>query len=176
MIRCKYATVGRNGAKITQIVIHTMESPEKPDTAESVARWFAGPTAPKSSIHVCVDSNSAVRCLPDTDTAWHSGVWAVNVRSLGVELAGTAKQSKQQWHDQYSTSELHQAAKVVAAWCKQYNIPVVHLSPAAVKAGKAGICGHNDVTKAFNVVGGHTDPGPNFPWPDFLQLVTKLKG
>ena len=43
-VQARNYTRGRSNP-IDVIVIHTMESPEKPDTAESVANWFAGSTA-----------------------------------------------------------------------------------------------------------------------------------
>lgn len=173
MIQSRYYTAGREGKKVSLIVMHTMESPEKPDTAESVAAWFAvGPA--KSSVHYCTDTNSSVRCVKETDTAWHSGHWPTNLRSIGIELAGQAGQTKAQWHDSYSVNELKQAARLVALLVRRYNIPILHLSPKQLAAGGSGICGHVDVTAAFNVAGGHTDPGPNFPWADFLQLVKTM--
>lgn len=174
-IQARYFTKGPRTEPITQIVIHTMESQEKPDTAERVAKWFAGPTSPKSSIHWCVDNNSEVQCLLDRDIAWHAGNYTVNARSLGIELAGTAKQTGEQWHDKYSQAELKRAAKIVAAWCHKYDIPVRHLSEAQVKKNIKGICGHIDITRAMDVAGGHTDPGENFPWIDFLQMVVAAR-
>lgn len=171
MIKPKHYTKGPRTEPITQIVIHTMESQEKPNTAETVAAWFAGPTAPKASIHWCVDNNSAVLCLLDEDIAWHAGRWQVNARSLGVEIAGTARQTPAQWDDRYSQQTLRRAAKIVAAWCDLYDIPVRRLTPEQVRQNKKGICGHIDVTKGYDVHGGHTDPGKNFPWEEFLELV-----
>lgn len=174
-IQARYYTKGPRGEPIKQIVLHTMESQEKPSTAETVAAWFAGPTSPKSSIHYCVDNNSVVQCVKDTDVAWHAGNYTVNKRSVGIELAGKASQDRQDWFDPYSVAELVLAAKLVAGLCNKYKIPVRHLSPSQVAKGAAGICGHVDVTKGMNVPGGHTDPGSAFPWIDFLQLVLRFK-
>ena len=171
MITPKHYTKGPRKEPISQVIIHTMESQEKPDTAESVAKWFAGDTSPKSSIHWCVDNNSTVMCLRDEDIAWHSGVWEVNLRSLGLELAGTASQTVKQWHDPYSNQELRRASKIVAAWCDLYDIPARHLTIEQVRKGEKGICGHADVTLAYEVHGGHTDPGKNFPWVEFIDMV-----
>jgi hypothetical protein len=49
-VQARNYTRGRSNP-IDVIVVHTMESPEKPDTAESVAAWFAGSTAPQASAH-----------------------------------------------------------------------------------------------------------------------------
>ncbi|QEM41576.1 lysin A, N-acetylmuramoyl-L-alanine amidase domain [Gordonia phage Forza] len=57
---------------------------------------------------------------------------------------------------------LEQIAQQVARWSKDYGIPLVVLSVADVKAGKKGICGHNEISLAFRQ-SDHTDPGPNFP-------------
>ena len=59
------------------------------------------------------------------------------------------------------------AARAAACW----NIPIRKLTPAELKAGKAGFCGHIDQTTAWEVKGGHWDPGPNFPWKQFLGMV-----
>ena len=173
MIQARYYTKGPRKSPITQIIIHSMESQGKSDTAETVARWFASPGSPKTSIHYCADNTSVVQCVKDKDIAWHSGNWDVNDRSLGIELAGRASQDNKDWRDPYSLSMLNKAAAVVAHWCKAYKIPVKHLTPAEVHTNKKGICGHVDVTKAYGVVGGHTDPGVDFPWPLFLKLVMK---
>jgi hypothetical protein len=58
---------------------------------------------------------------------------------------------------------LRHAATWVRSRCLARSIPIVKLSPADVKAGKAGVCGHVDYTLATGD-GTHTDPGPNFPW------------
>ena len=34
-----------------------------------------------------------------------------------------------------------------------------------------GYCTHADVTAAYKVMGGHTDPGPNFPVQKLLDLI-----
>jgi hypothetical protein len=44
--------------------------------------------------------------------------------------------------------------------------------PGAGRRGDKGICGHADITAAFPQDNGtHTDPGPTFPWSQFLGLV-----
>ncbi len=155
--------------KIDLLVIHTMESPEKPDTAEAVAAWFAGSNAPRASAHYCIDSNSIVQCVWDHDVAWAAP--NANHDGLHFEHAGRAAQRKADWSDNYSKAELRRSAELVAKKSIQYKIPVQHLTPNQIKAGARGLCGHLDVTRAFPGSGSHTDPGSNFPWVVYLNLV-----
>ncbi len=116
-----------------------------------------------------MDSNSAVRCVDDGDTAWCAP--NANADGLHIELTGYARQTRAQWLDAFSLATLKNAAKVAAAWVKKYNIPIKHLTPAQVRAGQKGFCAHVDVTKAYPGTGSHTDPGVGFPWDKFLALV-----
>lgn len=151
------------------LVIHTMESPEKPDTAEAVANWFAGATAPQASAHYCIDSNSIVQCVRDHDIAWAAP--NANHNGLHLEHAGRAAQRAKDWSDAYSTRELLLSAELAAKKATLYDIPVRKLTPAQVRAGNLGFCGHIDVTRAFPGTGTHTDPGPGFPWKRYLSYV-----
>ena len=173
MTTAKNYTKGPRKSPIRLIVIHSMESQEKPKTAQAVAAWFGGSTAPQSSAHFCVDNAIAVRVVDDSDIAW--GAPGANADGLHIELAGTASQSTGDWADAYSVAELKVAAKVAADWCKKYKIPAVHLTPAQIADGKTkGICGHIDVTKAFPKLGTHTDPGVNFPWSFFISTIQEF--
>ena len=158
---------------IRLIVIHSMESQEKPGTAANVAKWFAGATAPQSSAHWCVDSQNAIQIVDDNDTAWSAP--GANADGIHIELAGVAAQTRTEWLDTYSSGVLNEAAKIVASYCTKYAIPAVILTPAQVADGKTkGICGHITVTKAFPNLGSHTDPGANFPWDILLDKVHAL--
>ncbi|QSI50013.1 peptidoglycan-binding protein [Thermobispora bispora] len=170
-IQAKHYTKGRL-RPVRLIVIHSMEAPEKPTTAEDVAKWFAK-GGMNASAHVCVDNNSAVRCVDDGDTAWAAP--NANADGLHLELAGYARQSRAEWLDTYGKDMLKIAAGVVATWATKYGIPIVKLTPAEVRAGKKGICGHADVTNAYPGTGDHWDPGPHFPWDHFLDLVKDAK-
>src|SRR5688572_13889549 len=88
-----------SGRQIDLVVLHDMEAPEKPATAENIASWFAGPNAPRASAHWCFDSNSAVRCVADKDVAWHAP--GANHNGLGYEMAGYARQTGAEWLDPY---------------------------------------------------------------------------
>lgn len=176
MTSAKNYTKGPRKVPIRLIVIHSMESQEKPTTAESVAKWFAGPTAPNASAHFCVDNNSAVRIVDDQDIAW--GAPGANSDGLHIELAGSARQNRKQWLDEYSLGVLDQAAKVAAEWCAKYKLPPVRLNLNQLVDGKTkGFIGHVDATRAFpQYKGDHTDPGKFFPWDLFLEKVkTALK-
>ena len=169
----KNYTKGPRRNPLRLIVMHSMESQEKPGTAANVAKWFGGATAPQASAHVCVDSQSIVYVVDDSDIAW--GAPGANNDGLHIEMAGVAAQTREQWLDTYSVGVLDNAAKVAAEWCKKYSIPAVALTPAQVADGKTkGICGHVTVTKAFPKLGTHTDPGANFPWDVFIAKVKAL--
>lgn len=169
-IQSKWYGEGRT-VPIRVIVIHDMEAPEGPKTAENVANYFRTlPATSKASAHVCVDQDSAVRCVADADRAWHAP--GANSDGLGIELAGYARQTSAEWLDVTSKATIDQAAKVVAGWCEKYDIPAKRLTVAELKAGKRGIVGHVDVSKAYAQTN-HTDPGPNFPWD---YLISRVKG
>ena len=171
-VQARNFTRGRSNA-IDVLVIHTMESPEKPDTAESVANWFAGSTAPQASAHYCIDENSIVQCVQDKDVAWHAP--GANHNGLGLEHSGRAAQGAAEWSDEYSAKMLELSAELAARKCKEYDIPVTWLQPADLLAGKRGITGHVQVSKAFKR-SDHSDPGTGFPVQAYLALVREHMG
>jgi N-acetyl-anhydromuramyl-L-alanine amidase AmpD len=177
-IQAKNFTRGRQAA-IRLLVVHTMENQEIKRSARNVAGWFAN--QPKrgelldgkpwggSSAHYNVDRDEIVQSVQDGDTAWHAN--AVNAYSIGLEHAGFAKQTAEDWKDDYSRAMLLRSAALAAQLCVRYDIPVVKLSVADLKAGKRGFCGHVDSTEAFGPPGGHRDPGTSFPWDAYLAEV-----
>lgn len=157
-----------NRIEVRNIMMHTVEAPEKTNTAEAVASWFAGPDAPRASAHYCVDGDSIVGCVRETDVAWGCG--GCNRYTVHYELAGYARQDGADWSDAYSQAMLRIAAKHVAATAKRWGIPIVKVGPTELRAKQRGICGHIDGTKAFRK-SNHHDPGASFPWTDFLAMV-----
>jgi N-acetyl-anhydromuramyl-L-alanine amidase AmpD len=168
-IQARNYTRGRS-VPIDVLVIHTMEAPEKPTTAENVAKWFAGSTAPQASAHYCIDNNSIVQSVHDKDVAWHAP--GANSNGLGFEHAGRAAQGAADWSDDYSDSMLRLSAELVAQKCTEYAIPAVWLREADLRAGRRGITGHAQVSRAFKR-SDHSDPGTSFPIERFLGYVKK---
>lgn len=153
---------------IRVIVIHDMESAERLDTAEAVARYFQT-TDRDVSAHVCADADSRVRCVHDVDTAWTAP--GANHDGLQLEMAGFASQGVGGWADAYSQRMLReQAAPQVRDWCQLWTIPMRRLTDAQLAAGEKGIVGHDQVSRVYKR-STHTDPGPTFPWAQFIALV-----
>lgn len=157
------------------LVIHSMEAPEKGTTAESCARFFAQQNA-TGSAHLCIDNNSIVQSVP-----WsHKAAGArgspykgktVNDWAIHFEHAGYARQTAAEWADEFSQAMLFWSAIAAAKVCKLYAIPTVAVDVAGLRAGAKGITTHGTVSKAFNVKGGHTDPGPAFPMGTYVAAV-----
>lgn len=159
--------------QIDLIVIHDMEMPEKGDTAESCANFFhRGGT--QASAHYCIDNNSVVQCVSDMDIAWSAP--GANRNGLHFEHAGYARQTAEDWSDSYSQQMLSVSSALVADKCKQYSIPMAFVSGDQLRKGYRGITTHYQITKAFNTVGGHTDPGPNFPMDQYINMVHNVAG
>jgi N-acetyl-anhydromuramyl-L-alanine amidase AmpD len=157
-----------NRTAVDWIVMHTMEADEAAGTAENVAQWFAGPSAPRASAHYCVDVDSVVQCVRDEDVAWHAP--GANAKGIGIELAGYARQSLEEWLDPYSTRLLKRAALMAARLARKWNVPTTFVDRNALLRGARGITTHNEVTWAFRK-STHTDPGPHFPMDAFLAWV-----
>lgn len=175
-IQARNFTWGRK-VQPTLIVIHDMEAGEYSTTAENCASYFAGSNAPRASAHYCCDNDSTVCSVKPDDTAWHTGHNDTNNCGIGIEQAGYANQGigfMYGWADQYSQQMIiNQVAPLCAALCKRYGIPVHFLTADDLRAGdRVGITSHREITYAF-VQGGHTDPGPDYPWDQLLSEIAK---
>lgn len=153
------------------VVIHTAETPETSTAAENVNDWGAREQI-GASWDFMIDDEAAHMAVPWPRTSWAAP--GVNGEAWNLEHAGYAGQGAG-WSDDYSTRMLHVSARLVAALCTRNPdgpIPIRLLTPAQVRAGAWGICGHDTITAAYPEFGtGHNDPGPAFPWDTYLHLV-----
>ncbi|HKQ02662.1 MAG TPA: peptidoglycan recognition family protein [Actinomycetes bacterium] len=154
--------------QVALVVLHSMESQEKPGTARRVAEWFAGENAPRASAHYCVDADVVVRCVRDQDIAWHAP--GANSNGIGIEHAGRAAQTRAEWSDAYSMAVLERSLRLAVALCLRWSIPPRLVTPTGLVAGEHGITTHAYVSEAFRR-SSHTDPGPGFPLSWYLRRV-----
>ena len=168
-VRARWFHKGRI-APIRLIVVHSMEWTERPTTAEDCAHMFKTMTR-QASAHVCVDADSAIRCVDDRDTAWAAP--GGNADGLQMELAGYARQTRAQWLDEYGRAMLKRAGQICANWSKQHGIPLRKLSRAELKAGRKGIVSHADISAVYKR-SDHSDPGGSFPWDFLLEMAEDL--
>lgn len=161
------------------IVIHTAEIGESLEGAEALMKQcavgqFYPPGHAKAgqkrlaSWHFAVDANSVTQSVSEDDTAFHAP--GLSHCSIGIEHAGRAKQTSEEWFDDFSLRMLELSAWLVAKLCWTYRLPIQWLAPDQLIRGNAGITGHADVSKAFKK-SDHWDPGPNFPREHFLDRV-----
>jgi N-acetyl-anhydromuramyl-L-alanine amidase AmpD len=165
-VQARWFTRVTTKRRIDFLVLHDMEWPERPTTAEDCARFFAT-TDIKASAHYNVDVDSIVQSVRENDIAYHA---PPNTHSIGVEHAGYARQSRAQWLDDYGQKMLRLSAGLVAELLVKYDLPAVFLSPADLRAGKRGITTHANVSKAWGQTT-HTDPGPDFPIDWYMARV-----
>ena len=158
-----------NNKPIARIVIHCTVGQEpgvKGAARATVAR--SKRTSRPSSYHYCVDSAEAVQYVYDSVVAYHA---PPNQHSLGVELCcSLTNEGRDHWQRADHQAMLKRAAELVAGLALAYDVPITKLSPADLKAGRHGICGHVDVRDAWHETS-HWDPGPHFPWGQFLGMV-----
>jgi N-acetyl-anhydromuramyl-L-alanine amidase AmpD len=150
------------------IVMHSTEGSTHQQSAEDGAAYDARRTD-GTSTHYFHDSNSTVQCVHTADIA-HTARKQGNRRGIQHELC--AKAYKANWSDAYHHAMLRRAAEQAARDCRKWGIPVRKLTVQQIREGAKGFCGHVDITHAFpEDKGSHTDPGPGFPWPQFLTMV-----
>lgn len=164
-----YSPVSRHSTQVQAITLHSTEGHEGLTAAEDLGRMFAGLLTPKRSCHYGVDGNSVCQYVPDLHTAWQCGHTG-NQFTIGIELCGTAKQSRDEWLDRLSKPALALCARLVAELCARYQLPVKALGPVALRAGERGITTHAAISQAWRQ-STHTDPGAHFPMTDFVLAV-----
>lgn len=160
---------GKTNKPINRIVVHCTvgSEPSVANAAMNTVRYSKRTTRP-SSFHYIADHDQHFQYTFDSIVAYHA---PPNGHSLGYELCCSLEdKGKGHFSKPAHQAMLKIAAKDIAQLCLAYSIPIRKLSPAQVKAGARGICGHNDVSLAFRE-SSHWDPGPYFPWATFIAMV-----
>jgi N-acetylmuramoyl-L-alanine amidase len=172
-VRARFSSFTRgDNADPTRVVIHStapgtgFPRASAAGTALGTARYFASAAA-GGSAHYIVDLAGEQHCVPDDTIAFHA---PPNGRSLGIEICSEAFYTRDQWLSPQVWPAVARAASRTAELCTRFRIPQVRIGPAQLRAGARGICGHIDITNAFGQTS-HTDPGPSFPWNEFLTAL-----
>lgn len=162
---------GYRGNVTLWAVLHSMEAPETPTTAEGCANYFRNPPR-TASVQWCVDEDSTVRSA-DNDQAV-AGARGANHTGVHIEQAGYAAQSASEWVDRASARMIvEQTAPIVAALCVWYGLPVEWVDEAGVRAGRKGITDHETIWRVF---GGdvRSDPGDHYPRQLLIDAVRHI--
>ena len=132
---------------IRYVVVHVVQG-----SYQSCISWFQNPNARVSAHYVIRSSDGEVtQMVRHKDIAWHAGNWWYNCRSIGIEHEGWVHDPK--W---FTYAMYYSSAALVRHICRTYSIPRT----------RSHIIGHVEVPGAT-----HTDPGPNWNWDFYMQLV-----
>jgi hypothetical protein len=168
---------------ITRVVIHAtcpdvgFPAASKKGTASGTAKFFAKPET-KFQAHYVEGVDREEHCVREAVKARHA---PPNAGSIGVEITadggdvGAFKDpdhpyTRDQWLSDEVFPALVRAADRVRELCERHDLPKRRLTVEQLRDGSKGICGHVDVSHAFHETS-HSDPGPNFPWDEFMALV-----
>jgi N-acetyl-anhydromuramyl-L-alanine amidase AmpD len=154
-----YTQAERPLSAIHFIVIHVSEG-----GFPGTVAWLRDPRAHASANFVVSRSGQVQELVPLHDIAWHSGNWAVNTQSIGIENVGfTADPAG------FTGPEYRATARLAAVVARRALMPI----------DRQHIIGHyqvpdpNDPTQGGGI-DGHTDPGPYWKWPYFMHLVQRF--
>ncbi|TCC34368.1 N-acetylmuramoyl-L-alanine amidase [Kribbella speibonae] len=136
--------VGRTAA-ITTIVIHVTQG-----SYAGTISWFKNPSAQVSAHYVVRSSDGEVtQMVAEKDTAWH--VRTENPYTIGIEHEGFVDQPS--W---FTDAMYRSSAALTRNIADRRGIP----------KDRAHIKGHSEMPN-----NDHTDPGPNWNWDYYMQLV-----
>ena len=109
-------TVGRGGNKITHIVVHYTSGKNTSEGAALANCKYFNRNSVGASAHFFVDSGYTIwQSVAESDTAWHAGNWAMNQRSIGIEVCSAGV---------FTNAEIERLTWLVQHLMKKYNIPV----------------------------------------------------
>ena len=108
-------TVGRGGKKITHIVVHYTSGKNTSEGAALANCKYFNRNSVGASAHFFVDSGYTIwQSVAESDTAWHAGNWAMNQRSIGIEVCSAGV---------FTNAEIERLTWLVQHLMKKYNIP-----------------------------------------------------
>lgn len=154
------------------IVLHDTEGANIPDSVTDLVGLgnFFGSISAQASSHVADDSDgNSARFVSDRKKAWHCA--AYNSASLGIEQIGFASQSRVTWL--HNWRQLRETARWIALWSEKYGIPIRRGAVNSGAVTRAGVLRHMDLG---SIGGGHSDPGPAYPFNRVLWLARAYKG
>ena len=135
---------GRSAA-INLIVVHVTQG-----SYAGTINWFQNPSAQVSAHYVVRSSDGEItQMVRDGDTAYH--VRSANPRALGIEHEGFVD------NPSWFTDAMYRSSAALTRWlADRHGLPKT----------RQYIVGHNEVPG-----NDHTDPGPNWNWGYYLDLV-----
>jgi len=145
-----YTVSSRESAfPINYVVIHTTQG-----SYAGTINWFQNPASNVSAHYVIRSSDGQItQMVREKDIAFHAGNWTYNTQSIGIEHEGFVDDPS--W---YTDAMYRASAALTRNICLKYGIPMT----------RSRIIGHFEVPGAT-----HTDPGPNWNWTFYMQLVTQ---
>ncbi|WP_405388485.1 N-acetylmuramoyl-L-alanine amidase [Streptomyces sp. NBC_01102] len=131
---------------VDRVIVHVTQG-----SFASAVKVFQDP-AHQAATHYIVGQNGRVtQMIRELDVAYHAGNRSYNERSIGIEHEGFVDRPKDFTPEMYAAS-----ARLTAAICTRYGIPV----------DRDHIIGHVEVPGTD-----HTDPGPHWNWPHYINLI-----
>jgi N-acetyl-anhydromuramyl-L-alanine amidase AmpD len=143
------------------VVIHATISLNRPGVADVLAIPNYWRLQGKGYNAHCVTDGEGhtAKCALDSQICW--AVAGSNTGRLHIELVGSDTDSRATWLSDGRRQGVKEAAKWTAYWGHRWKIPMR-------RSVKHGVAGHVDYSNAYHV-SDHTDPGPGFPWDQFLR-------
>lgn len=144
------------------LCVHTQEGDS---SADGLARYQLNRSA-GGSYHVIIDATGRmVRSNDDGYIPWSAG-WTGNRVALHVCLTGYARFSRDEWLAR--SPQLDRLADWLRHNSRAYGIPLVRIGPDQLRGSGKGVCGHDDISKAWGE-SDHWDPGPGLPYDVILS-------
>ena len=142
------------------VIIHSTRSGiAGNDDWTSTLNWFARSDSHASSHWLVGRDGRTARIVPDIYPAWHAGDH--NVYAFGIELEQPTIDTP------FTDTQLVKAAEIVKDYALTYNIPATHIS--GLLQGEWGVIGHDETEGGKEH--GKSDPGPMFPWEEFMEMI-----
>lgn len=104
-------TAGRGGTSIDRIVVHYTGTSA---SAHNNLLYFSRSSA-AASAHYFIDKDGTIRqSVKESDRAWHAGNWAMNCRSIGIEVVSAG--------EDFTSAQITALAALIADIKSRYSI------------------------------------------------------